>query len=56
MHDFKYHIPAAPEPSDGDDTSSPNAVVLRNQDGTMTVLPESAAGTCCVAHKATRLL
>ncbi|KAF8547442.1 diphthamide biosynthesis protein [Imleria badia] len=33
---------AAPEPSDGD-TSSPNTVVLRNQDGTMTVLPESAA-------------
>ncbi|KAI9463837.1 putative diphthamide synthesis protein-domain-containing protein [Boletus coccyginus] len=32
----------APGPSDGD-TSSPNALVLRNQDGTMTALPESAA-------------
>ncbi|KAH0835596.1 putative diphthamide synthesis protein [Lanmaoa asiatica] len=39
---FQSHLPSAPEPSDGD-TPSPNALVLRNQDGTMTVLPESAA-------------
>ena len=45
--DLKF--PAASESSDGD-SSSPNAMVLRNQDGTMTVLQESAAGACCGAQ------
>lgn len=46
LHGFQRRLAAAPGPSDGD-TSSPNAVVLRNQDGTMSVLPEGAAGACC---------